>query len=88
MLDKEISHFVRKIDRASVESHGFDLMVVDAVQVDNVGDGQNVGECGVFFNKEMFEIACAQFDELNIHACAMDCWDWKGADDVHGPDFS
>ena len=65
-----------------------DLMMVGAVQVDNVGDGQNVGECGVFFHKKMFEIACAQFDELNIHACAMDCWDWEGVDDVHGPDFS
>ena len=88
VLGKKISHFVRKIDRASVESHGFDLMVVGAVQVDNVGDGQDVGECGIFFHKKMFEIACAQFDELNIHACAMDCWDWKGADYVHGPDFS
>ena len=73
VLGKKISHIARKVDRASVESHGFDLMVVGAVQVDNVGDGQNVGECGVFFDKKVFEVACTQFDELNIHACTMDC---------------
>ena len=88
VLGKKISHIARKVDRASVESHDFDLMMVGAVEVDDVGDGQIVGECGVFFHKKMFEVACTQFDELNIHACAMDCWDWKGADDVHGPYFS
>ena len=36
MLGKKISHIARKVDRASVESHDFDLMMVGAVQVDGM----------------------------------------------------
>ena len=83
VFDEKVGEFPGHVGGAGVEAECFELVLERLVEVDDIGNGKDIGEGRVFFDEKALDEACAYFDSLKIQSGAVHCWYGEGSDNVY-----